>query len=114
MSHLLGYSEAAYATTLFQQEVEIALQPYFLPAQLKRHAEVEGVIVPLVADTGQTRRLLLYEGILSHSEVPSYEWEERARRYFARRGVEVVPTFSAQWWKSPRHQARKVAAQLLQ
>jgi len=114
MSHLLGYSEAAYATTLFQQEVEIALQPYFLPAQLKRHAEVEGVIVPLVADTGKTRRLLLYEGILSHSEVPSYEWEERARRYFARRGVEVVPTFSAQWWKSPRHQARKVAAQLLQ
>lgn len=113
MRELLEYPEAAHATSLFAKEVEIALQPYFMPGQLRRNAEVEGVVVPTVADNGQKRRLLLYDGVFAPTDMPSYEWEEQVRRYFARKGIETVPTFSAQWWKSPRQEARKLAAQLL-
>ncbi len=114
MRQLLDYPESAYTSTLFAQEVEQALQPYFLPGQLRRNAEVEGIVVPTIADNGQHQRLLLYDGVFAPTEVPSYEWEERVRQYFARRGIETVPVFSAQWWKSPRQEARKLAAKLLQ
>lgn len=114
MRELLEYPEAAHTSTLFAQEVEIALQPYFLPGQLRRNAEVEGVVVPTLADTGQKRQILLYDGVFSPTEVASYEWEERVRQYFARRGVEAVPVLSAQWWKSPRQEARKLAVRLTQ
>jgi len=113
MRELLEYPEPAHDTTLFAREAETHLQPYFSPGQLRRNVEVEGMVVPTLADNGQTRRLLLYDGVLVPTELPSYEWEERVRQHFARCGIEVVPTFSAQWWKSPRQEARKLAAQLL-
>ncbi len=113
MRELLEYPEAAHEISLFAQEVEIALQPYFMPGQLRRNAVVESVVVPTVADNGQRRRLLLYDGVFAPTEMPSYEWEEQVKRYFARKGIESIPTFSAQWWKSPHQEARKLAAQLL-
>ncbi|MBK9338573.1 MAG: hypothetical protein IPM98_19410 [Lewinellaceae bacterium] len=113
MRALLEYPEASYSTSEFMQEVEYALQPYFLTGQLHRNALVEGVVVPTLVHGGEHRSLLLYDGVLAPSALPSYEWEEKVQRYFAKRTVESVPTLSVQWWKSPRQEARKLAARLL-
>ncbi len=113
MRELLEYPEEMLTTTLFAAEVEHALRPYFSSGQLVKNADLNGVIVPTLVDNGQVRRLLLYDGVYAPTTVPSYEWEERMRQYFAQIGIESIPTFSAQWWKSPRQEARKLAARLL-
>ncbi|MBK6930406.1 MAG: PhoH family protein [Saprospirales bacterium] len=113
MKTLLEYPDTAYLSTGFMQEVEIALQPYFEPGQLRRNALVEGVAVPTVVHSGEHRSLLLYDGVLAQTEWPSYEWEAKLKRYFNRRRIDSVPTLSVQWWKSPRQEARKLAARLL-
>jgi hypothetical protein len=113
MRALLEYPEASYSTTAFMQEVEYALQPYFVTGQLRRNALTEGVVVPTLVHSDEHRSLLLYDGVLAPSALPSYEWEEKVKRYFAKRQVESIPTLSVQWWKSPRQEARKLAARLL-
>jgi len=113
MRTLLEYPEASFASTTFMQEVEYSLQPYFVSGQLRRNALVEGIVVPTVVQSGDHRSLLLYDGVLSPSPLPSYEWEDKIKRFFAKQKVESVPTLSVQWWKSPRQEARKLAARLL-
>lgn len=113
MKTLLEYPEVAPTSSVFMQEVEYALQPYFETSQLRRNAEVEGVVVPTLIQTREHRSLLLYDGVLAASQYPSYEWEGKVRRYFAKLGIESVPTLSVQWWKSPKQEARKLAARLL-
>ena len=113
MKGLLGYPETTYSYTTFMQEVEYALQPYFEPGQLRRNVAVEGVVVPLVVQSESHRSLLLYDGVLSKGLLPSYEWEAKVKRYFNKHQVDCVPTLSVQWWKSPRQEARKLAARLL-
>ncbi len=113
MKTLLDYPDTAYTYSTFMQEVEYALQPYFEPGQLQRNADVEGVVVPLLVQSGNHRSLLMYDGVLSKSILPSYEWEAKVKQYFNKRQVDCVPTLSVQWWKSPRQEARKLAARLL-
>jgi len=113
MRNLLEYPEASYSTTTFMQEVEYSLQPYFVSGQLRRNALVEGIVVPTLVHSGDHRSLLLYDGVLSPNQLPSYEWEDKVKRYFAKYQVDCVPTLSVQWWKSPRQEARKLAARLL-
>ncbi|MEQ1746985.1 MAG: PhoH family protein [Saprospiraceae bacterium] len=113
MRSLLDYPDASYSATTFMQEVEHALQPYFVAGQLRQNALVEGIVVPTLVNSGDHRSLLAYNGVLSPSALPSYEWEENVKRYFAKRQVECVPTPAVQWWKSPRQEARKLAARLL-
>lgn len=110
---LLEYPDASHTSTTFMQEVELALQPYFVTGQLRRNAVVEGVVAPTLIHAGEHRSLLLYDGVLASSPLPSYEWEEKIRRYFAKRQVDCVPTLSVQWWKSPKQEARKLAARLV-
>ena len=35
------------------------------------------------------------------------------KRFFHQSKIEVVPTLSVQWWKSPKQEARKLASRLL-
>lgn len=113
MKALLNYPDSTYQSNTFMQEVEYALQPYFEPGQLRRNVPVEGVVVPLLVQSGNHRSLLLYDGVLAKTPLPSYEWEAKVKRYFNKLGVDTVPTLSVQWWKSPRQEARKLAARLL-
>ena len=113
MKKLLDYPDASYSSSLFMQEVEFALQPYFEQGQLSRNAEVEGVVVPMLIRSGNHRSVLLYDGVLALNPLPSYEWETKVKRYFQKLQVDTMPTLSVQWWKSPRQEARKLAARLL-
>lgn len=113
MKSLLGYPDPTYRSTTFMQEVEYALQPYFEPGQLQRNISAEGMVVPLLVQSGKHRSLLLYDGVLANTPLPSYEWEARVKKYFNKLGVDTAPTLSVQWWKSPRQEARKLAAKLL-
>ncbi len=113
MKSLLDYPETQFTTTTFMEEVEYAMQPYFEPGQLQRNALVEGVMVPTVVQRDDSRSILLYDGVLAKSRQPSYEWEKKVQRYFAKRNVNSVPILSVQWWKSPRQEARKLAARML-
>ncbi|TNE49218.1 MAG: hypothetical protein EP344_18295 [Bacteroidetes bacterium] len=113
MKSLLDYPEVTYSASTFMQEVELALQPYFEPDQLVRNAYAEGVLVPTMVKSEEHRSILLYDGVLFRSELPSYAWEAKVKRHFMKRQIDSVPTLSVQWWKSPKLEARKLAARLL-
>lgn len=114
MKTLLGYPDEVFSATLFQEEVEIALRPYFEPRQLRRNATVAGVAVPLAVQYGDGQAsILLFDGVLTPSPVPSYEWEEKVQQYLTKNGIGFVSTLAVQWWRSPKQEARKLASRLI-
>jgi len=116
MKALLNYTESAYPITMFMEEVEIALRPYFESAQMRRNALAAGMRVPMFLEGksgDENSSVLLFDGVLAPTAVPSYEWEEKLRNYFRRHNIEFVPTLSAHWWKSPKQEARRLASRLL-
>ncbi|MBK8554871.1 MAG: hypothetical protein IPL65_03455 [Lewinellaceae bacterium] len=79
------------------------------------NAFVKGIQVPLAInreDQGLPPYVLLLDGVLSAEKRPSYEWEVKLHQYFDRSGVPYSPVFTAQWWKSPRLNIKKLAQQM--
>lgn len=114
MKALLHYPDEPFTATLFQEEVELALRPYFESQQLRRNAVVAGVAVPLaILNSDPHASVLLFDGVLTPSPIPSYEWEEKVQQYFSKNGVGHVSTFAVQWWRSPKQEARKLASRLI-
>ncbi len=114
MKALLHYPDEPFTATLFQEEVELALRPYFEVRQLRRNAVVAGVAVPLaIINQDGHASVLLFDGVLTPSPIPSYEWEEKVQQYFSKNGEGYVPTLAVQWWRSPKQEARKLASRLI-
>lgn len=116
MKVLLHYAESYYPFSVFMEEVEMALRPYFESSQMRRNVQAAGMRVPLYLQAKNDKEqssVLLFDGVLAPSAMPSYEWEDKIRSYFRRNKIEAVPVLSAQWWKSPRQEARRLASRLL-
>jgi hypothetical protein len=114
MAELLHYSAPTYPSHTFSEEVEIALQPYFAPGQIRRNAAANGIIAPILVETSpQNKHVLMVDGVLSKTKHPSYEWEEKVRQYCNRSKIGHIPILSGQWWKSPKQEAKKVASKIL-
>lgn len=116
MKKLLDYEDSFFEPTIFGEEVELALRPYFEQSQMKRSAMASGVRVPLfIQGKGATEHstVLAFDGVLAKTPLPSYEWEEKLGNYFKQQGYSFVPVLSAQWWRSPKQEARKLASRLL-
>jgi hypothetical protein len=113
MKHLLGYQDQLVEPTVFMQEVESALRPFFEPGSIQRNARIAGVIVPISIKTEEKTVIPLFDGVFTNTETPSYEWEDKVKQYFARHNVEVISVLSAQWWKAPKQEARRFAARVL-
>lgn len=116
MKNLLSYVDSYFEPTVFGEEVELALRPYFEQSQMKRSAMAAGVRVPLfIQGKGSEERssVLAFDGVLAKTPQPSYEWEEKLGHYFRQQGIAYVPVLSAQWWRSPKQEARKLASRLL-
>ena len=117
MKSLLQYSDSYFEPTLFSEEVELALRPYFEQNQMKRSSMAAGVRVPLFIEgkgPEEQSSVLAFDGVLAPTTLPSYEWEEKLGHYFRKQGIAYVPVLSAHWWKSPKQEARKLASRLLQ
>jgi hypothetical protein len=116
MKGLLNYTDSYFEPTLFSEEVELALRPYFEQSQMKRSASAAGVRVPLFIqgkDETEQSSVLAFDGVLTPTPLPSYEWEEKMRVFFQKQGITYIPAFSADWWKGPKQEARKLASRLL-
>lgn len=116
MKQLLRYTDSFFPFTTFMEEVEFALRPYFEASQMRRNAMAAGVRVPLFLQAKNEQEhssVLFFDGVLAKSGMPSYEWEEKMKNYFRRNKIEAVPVLSAQWWKSPKQEARRLASRLL-
>lgn len=116
MKKLLDYEESFFEPTVFGEEVELALRPYFESSQMKRSAMAAGVRVPLYIQakgSGERSSVLAFDGVLAKTPLPSYEWEEKLGNYFRQQGINFVPVLSAHWWRSPKQEARKLASHLL-
>jgi hypothetical protein len=115
MKKLLDYEDSFFEPTVFGEEVELALRPYFEQSQMKRSAMAAGVRVPffIQGKAGEQSSVLAFDGVLAATTLPSYEWEEKLGQYFSQQGVAFVPVLSAQWWRSPKQEARKLASRLL-
>lgn len=116
MKSLLDYTDSYFEPTLFSEEVEFALRPYFESSQMRKSSLAAGVRVPLfiqgMSDNEQSS-VLAFDGVLTHTEMPSYDWEEKLGNYFRKQGIAYVPVLSAHWWRSPKQEARKLASRLL-
>jgi hypothetical protein len=116
MKKLLAYEDSFFEPTVFGEEVELALRPYFEQNQMKRSAMAAGVRVPLFIQgkgANEQSSVLAFDGVLAKTTLPSYEWEEKLGHYFKQQGISFVPVLSAQWWRSPKQEARKLASRLL-
>lgn len=116
MKSLLDYVDSFFEPTVFGEEVELALRPYFEQSQMKRSAMAAGVRVPLFIQAkggGEQSSVLAFDGVLAATPLPSYEWEEKLGNYFKQQGISFVPVLSVQWWRSPKQEARKLASRLL-
>lgn len=116
MKALLNYEDSYFEPTVFGEEVERALRPYFEQSQMKRSALAMGVRVPLFIQAkggGEQSSVLAFDGVLAKTELPSYEWEAKLGDYFRQQGISFVPVLAAQWWRSPKQEARKLASKLL-
>jgi hypothetical protein len=112
MKQLLDYPAVHFPSSVFMEEVCIALQPYYESGQLQRNVKVAGMMAPLTVETAH-HNVLLEDGVMTRSAIPSYEWERRIVRYFQQQQVEIAPVYAVQWWKSPRQEARRLAGKLL-
>lgn len=116
MKSMLNYTDSYFEPTLFTEEVEYALRPYFEPSQMRKSSLAAGVRVPLFIQgmtEGEASSVLAFDGVLSNSTLPSYDWEEKLGNYFRKAGINYVLVLSAHWWRSPKQEARKLASQLL-
>jgi hypothetical protein len=116
MKILLNYVDSYYEPTVFGEEVERALRPYFEQTQMKRSAMAAGVRVPLFIQAkgvGEQSSVLAFDGVLAKTAMPSYEWEAKLGNYFKQQGISFVPVLAAHWWRSPKQEARKLASRLL-
>jgi hypothetical protein len=115
MKELLNYPDQFYPFSTFMEEVEIALRPYFDTLQMRRNTLAAEMRVPLFLSgrADEPSSILLFDGVLAPNTLPSYEWEEKIRVYFNKKGIGTVPTYSAHWWRSPKQEARRLAGRLL-
>jgi hypothetical protein len=112
----LHYVDSYFEPTVFSEEIEIALRPYFEQSQMRKSVLAAGVRVPLFIkglNEGERSSVLAFDGVLTKTTLPSYEWEEKLRHYFSKEGISYVPALSAHWWRSPKQEARKLASRLL-
>jgi hypothetical protein len=108
--------DSYFEPTVFSEEVELALRPYFEQSQMRKSALAAGVRVPLFIqgmNEGERSSVLAFDGVLAKTTLPSYEWEEKLSNYFRKEGIAYVPALSAYWWRSPKQEARKLASRLL-
>jgi hypothetical protein len=116
MKSLLHYVDSYFEPTVFSEEVELALRPYFEQTQMRKSVLAAGVRVPLFIQgmtEGERSSVLAFDGVLAKTALPSYEWEDKLRHYFRKEGIVFVPALSAHWWRSPKQEARKLASRLL-
>jgi hypothetical protein len=117
MKKQLQYVMPSYPSNGFTDEVEIALQSYFERGYLKRNALIGGVPVPLIIQPEHASNgnpiVLLIDGVLTPSALPSYEWEMKWRHYFQRNNTGFSSVYAAQWWKNPKQEVRRLTGQVL-
>jgi hypothetical protein len=113
LKKVLRYPEQLITPTVFMEEVELALRPYFEPGCLQRNTKIAGVTLPLAIQYNGRMFVPLFDGVFAPTELPSYEWEQTIKQYFDRHGIRSIPVLSAQWWKSPRMEARRLATVIL-
>ncbi|MDX2135917.1 MAG: hypothetical protein SFV52_14105 [Saprospiraceae bacterium] len=112
MKALLHYAENRFPESQFMEEVCFALKPYYESGRLRRNVNVAGILAPLAVEAPHMN-VLLEDGVLTPAGIPSYEWEQRVVRHFRKLGVEAVPVYAVQWWKSPKQEARRLAGKLI-
>jgi hypothetical protein len=116
MKAQLNYEDSYFEPTLFSEEVELALRPYFEQSQMRKSVLAAGVRVPLFIqgmNENERSSVLAFDGVLAKTALPSYDWEQKMSNYFKKVGITYVPALSAEWWRSPKQEARKLASRLL-
>lgn len=116
MKTLLNYSETHYPPSLFSSEIELLIKPYFAPGAIQRNAILRGLRTPFsIADPATGRHcVILVDGVLISSPVASYEWELKIRDFLNRNQLSYYSALSAEWWKNPSQEARRMAGRLFE
>jgi hypothetical protein len=116
LAEMLEYQPDVAPPSLFLEEVETALLPYFEPSQIRRNADLVGVGVPLLIRSKTDKShddVLLFDGLMARSGAPAFLFERKLKNYFTKFDIELIPTWSVNWWKNPRQEARRLAGKII-
>ncbi len=112
----LEYQPDVAPPSLFMEEVKLALQPYFDPGQIRENTDIVGVGVPLLVRSGSgnlTDDVLLFDGLIARTGAPAFMFERKLRNYLIKFNVDLHPTWSVNWWKNPKQEARRLAGKII-
>ncbi|MGA1583000.1 MAG: hypothetical protein ACO4CH_07095 [Saprospiraceae bacterium] len=101
---------------LFCTEVAGALKPYLGAGRLLLDQEYDNIPIPLVIKPSQEEKdhiIILPDGFLTRDDTVSLQWEYFLRARLEARGFRFLTTWSANWWRDPRQEARKLASQII-
>lgn len=114
--HLQTLTEPETHTSLFAEEVAKALQPYLGPGRLHLQQTDGPLHIPLLVtpvQEGAPRIAILPDGFISSSFPVALQWEQHLRRELKKRHYEYLTTWSVNWWRDPRQEARKLASLII-
>lgn len=109
----LAPAAASQDNQLFMEEVAHSLQPYFDSSRIQQNVQVEYYCLPLVIKPAQANlpaTSLHTDGFLADTPSTNYEWEYSNQEHLTTLGYIYQPLWSANWWKNPAQEARKLAS----
>jgi len=96
----------------FFEEVAQRLQPYLGPGRIQLGNDQ----APLKIQAAGPRQQSMYiapDGFLAQSPATDYRWEYEQAGTLEARGFRPVPAWSADWWRNPELEARKMASLII-
>ncbi len=99
--------------SLFIEEIAEALRPYFEEGRISLGSRVDQLEIPLLVNPVYPQEppvIIQADGFFTYSETGSFLWEMYIRNQIEQVGLYYCPTWSVNWWKNPRQEARKLAS----
>lgn len=116
LAELLEYEPDVAPPSLFLDEVQTALLPYFDAGRIRQNTEIVGVGVPLLIRSNSGKQhddVLLFDGLLARTGAPAFLFERKLKNYLSKFEIELIPTWSVNWWKNPKQEARRLAGKII-
>lgn len=102
--------------SIFCEEVARALQPYLGHGRLQLNQLIDDIHIPLVVNPiseGRDRIAILPDGFLNRAEPVALQWENYLRTLLEAKNFRFLTTWSANWWRDPKQEARKLASLII-
>lgn len=102
--------------SVFLDEVMLSLKPYLQPGRLRRNSRQVPYNFPLLVDPIHEKEpplSILPDGFFADTYATDFYWEYKQKERLEEHGYLYYPVWSANWWKNPRRESRKLASAII-